>query len=458
MKASVFATTGKQDAPALRVPDRPAHNDNGRMPAALRQRLDEATSLSELDLGSGVIGVSPVKENRQAFAMRRLPELSRALFRGMARAAVEAARAPSKLLYSDADLSHLLNHTCFGRRIKETPQGPVIDLSHYEALPTLPGFYNHGIVARLQRRHGVYELTQIDLCGQTITPRHRSWDFAKIHLLASMDTEVLFADHSVVHVHNNYLEAAVQRTLPQRHPLTLFLRPHFDVAIPLNEWIFGLFYKESPLAKPFGHPPSSIVKVVKKGIEDDHARGLTRQHPATHYNRACAQAMDVVRSHVSAFVANNLPESARDYQHVRAFGDFLHERIPYIPEGAQLTPDILIEVLARFIHDIAFMSAADHISNRDAVGYFGSWFRVRQPFSTTTSCKPGELCHAVDTFQRVLFREVFSGDHCTSRLDRIEYDPSLHIDVQPFRRDLSRLEQMYPQYFPLDRIAATIEV
>jgi hypothetical protein len=458
MKASIFATTGKQNTPALRVQDRPAHNDNGRMPAALRQRLDEAQSLTELDLGSGVIGVSPLKENRQTFATRRLPELSRALFRGMARAAVEAARAPSKLLYSDADLSHLLNHTCFGRRIQETPQGPVIDLSHYEAIPTLPGFYNHGLVAQLQRRHGVYELTQIDLCGQTITPQHRSWDFAKIHLLASMDSETLFADHSVVHVHNNYLEAAAQQTLPPRHPLALFLRPHFDVAIPLNEWIFGLFYKDSNLARPFGHPPSSIVKIVKKGFEADHARGLTPQLPPTHYNRACAQAMDAVRSHVSAFVAQHLPESGRNYQHVRAFGDFLHERIPYIPEGAQLTSDMLVEVLARFIHDIAFISAADHISNRDVVGYFGSWFRVRKPFSTTAQCKPSELCHAVDTFQRVLFREVFGGDRCTSRLDRIEYDPCLNIDVHAFRRDLLRLQQLYPQYFPLDRIAATIDI
>ncbi|MFO0628948.1 MAG: hypothetical protein U0325_25455 [Polyangiales bacterium] len=429
-----------------------------RMSASLRRRLDEAAPFAVVELGEGVRGIKPSPESRELFRKRRLPVIAQGLATGLARATAAAAREPYTLHHGDADLTLLLEQTCFGRRIREDADGLVIDLTHHENLPMLPGFFTHGIKAHLTRSNGRLDVARIDIAGHTLTKGHPNWSLAKIHLIVGMDNETLFADHSVVHLHNNYLEAAAQRTLPAHNPLALFLQPHFGVTIPLNEWIFERFHKHASVGSPFGHPVASILKLVRKGLQADHAAGLSPRAVETPYARAQGHARAVMHDHVASFVRENLPEASPAFEQVRAFIDAARELIPYLPEGRALTRENLTEVITRFLYEATFVSAGDHVVNREVVGFYRSVFRLRQPFNPDARWQPQDLFSPLDTFQRVVFRDVFSGDVCFSRLADVSYDPRLRVDLEGLRRGLAGLEQRYPRLFPRDRIAASIDI
>lgn len=429
-----------------------------RMSASLRRRLDEAAPFTAVELGEGVRGIKPSPEGREAFRKQRLPVIAQGLAAGLAHATAAAAREANTLHHSDADITLLLEQTCFGRRIREDADGFVVDLTHHEGLPMLPGFYAHGIKAHLTRANGRFEVARIDIAGHSITKGHPSWPLAKIHLIVGMDNETLFADHSVVHLHNNYLEAAARRTLPADNPLALFLQPHFGVAIALNEWIFERFHKHASVGSPFAHPVASILKLVRKGLRDDHAAGLAPRAVETPYARAQAQAREVMGAHVGFFVRENVHEGTMAFEQIRAFADAARELIPYFPAGREMTPARLAQVLTRFLHEATFVSAGDHVVNREVVGFYRSVFRLRQPFAPDARWRPQDLFSPLDTFQRVVFRDVFSGDVCLSRLADVTYDPRLRLDLDGLRRGVASLEQRYPRLFPRDRISASIDI
>lgn len=448
--------------PALAFGRRFAERASGladeRMSPSLRRRLDEAAPFAVVELGEGVRGIKPSRESGELFRARRLPVIAQGLATGIARATAAAAREPSTLHHSDADVALLLEQTCFGRRIREDAEGLVVDLTHHENLPMLPGFFAHGIKAHLARSSGRLEVARIDIAGHTVTRGHPGWPLAKIHLIVGMDNETLFADHSVVHLHNNYLEAAARRTLPSHNPLALFLQPHFGVAIPLNEWIFERFHKHASVGSPFAHPVTSILKLVRKGLRADHAAGLAPRAVETPYARAQGNAREVMRAHVEAFVSGNVREDAPEFDQIRAFADAARELIPYVPAGRELTPALLAQVLTRFLHEATFVSSGDHVVNREVVGFYRSAFRLRRPYTPDARWRPQDLFGPLDTFQRVVFRDVFSGDACFSRLVDVEYDPRLRLDLDGLRRGLASLEQRHPRLFPRDRIAASIDI
>jgi len=351
-----------------------------------------------------------------------------------------------------------LNHSNYSRLIS-SDSTPVIDLMYFGDLETLPGFSTHAIKAFLGKDdENNYVLERIHIAGTNISPTHPNWSLAKIHLLSAMDNHMLFYDHAVLHINNNYVEAAAKKYLSPDNPLRLFLEPHFGFTVALDENILQILLKHTNPGNPLGFPIKSVFEIMKKGFSDYSSRGIDQDYVDTPFNKAQQESYNVLYDHCSNFVDNNIDVQSSTFNEIRKFSEEVRKIISWFPPSVDITPDLLKRILTRIFHEGCFLSSTDHIVTYSDLHYFRSIYRVRQPFSEDATWTMHDVFSPIDTYQRIVFRKIFSGEKCDYKLIDVEYHPSLQIDNAKFKKQLLDLEAKYPNIFPINRISAFIDI
>jgi len=197
---------------------------------------------------------------------------------------------------------------------------------------------------------------------------------------------------------------------------------------------------------------------MKKGLIDYSALCLNRDYVNAPFNQAQQDAVNVLYDHCSYFVDNNIDIQSPTFNEIRKFSGEVNKMISWFPHSNDITPDLLKRILARVFHEGSFLSSTNHIITYSDLHYFRSILRVRQPFKADATWTMKDVFAPIDTYQRIVFRKIFSGEKCDYKLIDVEYNPSLNIDITKFKKQLLDLEAKYPLIFPLNRVSAFIDI
>ncbi|KAI9336155.1 hypothetical protein BDR26DRAFT_983778 [Obelidium mucronatum] len=423
---------------------------------AISANLEQGEPLSFIDWPQGIQTVKPTQKELHDFETQVEPKMMKRTFRGMFAGFWISMTSPYKLHFGDDDIKVLLNKTYYSRMISS--DNFTIDMRHHADLKTLPGFYMPSVLAHLHQdaNNAIISLASLVINGIHVNPSDKLWNLAKIYFVQALSYEFLFADHSVIHENNGFLEAAVRKNLSDQNPLHWFLTGHFGYGLALADAILKLFHKHTSPGNPFALTVEGALTVFARGNKSVRHTQCFPEYVDTPANQALGKARDVIRQHVQDFFTQNVSE-AHHWEEIRVVLTELSERVAWIPKDLG-SKDVIVDVIARFIYEGTVVHSFDHIHLTKAVGDFGYVTRIRRPFDGVNDWKFHELFRPVDTFQRVVFRSVFSGEkHSTSIID-IKYDERVRLTEGKFQRDLKTLEQQFPDLIDLPNTPAFINI
>ncbi|KAI9336165.1 hypothetical protein BDR26DRAFT_920226 [Obelidium mucronatum] len=401
----------------------------------------------------GILTVRPTEQDSCDFERNVQPQLMKRTFRGMLAGLWILITRPYKVDVTNEQVNDVLNRTIYSRMISEDLK---IDLRHHSELLPLPGFFVAGVLAHLEQdSNRRVTLTCLEVNGFLVKPNDPLWNLAKIFFVQALGHEAFVCDHTVIHQNNAFLECSIRKHLPTSNPLYWFLKSHFGFGLALIDALVRLFHKHTSPGNSLALQIDTVFKFAAGGNKYPRNSQMNSEFVDTLANTALQKAEEVVRDHVLDFFDQNVTTDAQFDKILSVLFD-LRSRVPWIPND--LTRGCVVDVIARFIYEGSFLHSFNHIQLTYVVGRFGHIPRIRRPFDGVHDWKPHELFNRVDTFKRIVFMNVFSGEKHSESLLEVKYDERIRLTPGKFQHDLAALEREFPGIIKLDNTAAFVNI
>ena len=392
---------------------------------------------------------------------------------------------------SDCDFAGLMNSCTYARsllpmtdrdwdlfgKMPEAGGGYLkLDLRHITRVRPLPGCHLAPSLTVL-RQSGKNSLTleAIWLAGRAFYPSAKpAWNLAKYHVLSAGVTDILFAEHPMVHFPMDAVNALTRRLLPEDHLVRRLMAPHMEFQLALNYGVLNqrrsvMHNNQDEIYTPYAHADKKDVfalisrrfqgRLHEVADRPAYSFPMDKRPEQTHYDRFLNAYHGPILAFVRAVIAG-VPLDA----HLRKWARGISEWVPGFPDDRQIgQQDQLARAVAGYIWNCSVVHSLDHhLISQVPPEKLPYRIRVAPPKQDDGAFDINGLATRDDIARQRLAMKMFSQSHPVTLLVDVDYrfeDPALRQCQTGFINSLFETQQSlpFPSLMAVEEMAASIQ-